>query len=639
VRYLSFRLQIVTGRAGYVVHALSPRGEGRAPFVPPRLPREADGLGPALWRARRHVTAQPGEEPQASPEAMGERLFEALFPGEILRLYERSLDLLAADPEAGLRLKLMLDPRDSDLAPLQALPWELLRQPGTPEFLALSRRRPIVRYLAVPRPVYAAPRPRPLRIVPVAASPSGDDLDPLDLARELRNLREAVGSAAGIEIVTPEVRTLAALRETLGARECHVIHFMGHGGSMPGQAKKVLFFEAEDGRAQPVRGSDLMNKLGDFPTVRLAVLNACESAAVPGGGPPDDAVFDPLAGVASSLVLGGLPAVVAMRSPISDEAAIAFSRALYQRLAAGDPIDAAVAEGRQAVHSADAEALEWAVPVLFMRTPSGELFPEKDILPPPRWGRRLISALVAVLLAGGLGLAIRNWQVERLVTEGASLLEHGQWAAARERFESARTLAPQSAEVLSNLAGTEEKMGDVRAAGEHYRAAQRLQPDSAEHLYNLGHFLNGRRSFAEAYDVLQKSLALDPGRVDTYGELAEAAAGRGMVGRARVLLTTALRLDPGRPALHRRLGELELNAGQAPAAIPHLMEARRRYPLGDLGQVETVALLIQAYDRLGDSSSVCHEIGEFHRLDRPGVTPWAPIVESVARQRDCRPEP
>src|SRR6185295_7584553 len=42
---------------------------------------------------------------------------------------------------------------------LQQLPWELLRQPGTSEALALSRRRPLVRYLAVPQPVYAACRP------------------------------------------------------------------------------------------------------------------------------------------------------------------------------------------------------------------------------------------------------------------------------------------------------------------------------------------------------------------------------------------------------------------------------------------------------------------------------------------------
>jgi hypothetical protein len=348
----------------------------------------------------RNLAAEEGNWPPRSPASIGERLFTALFPGEILRLYERSLDLLETDPAAGLRLELMLDPRDPSLAAFQAFPWELLRQPDMPESPALSRRRPIVRFLAVPRTVYAAPRPTVLRIVAVAANPRQAGFDPLNLPRELRNLQEAVGSALGLDIVTPRAPTLAALRQTLLAQECHVLHFMGHGGSIAGQTERGLFFETEDGNADPVSGADLVNKLADFPRLRLAVLNACESAA---GG----AGFDPFAGVASSLVLGGLPAVVAMQLPISDQAAIAFSQAFYDRIAAGDPVDAAVAEGRQAVHSANRESFEWATPVLFMRTPNGELYPEKDIVAQrPMWSRWALASLLILSLAVGLKLFI-----------------------------------------------------------------------------------------------------------------------------------------------------------------------------------------------------------------------------------------
>jgi hypothetical protein len=349
MRYEDFRLQIALGpTTGYVVHAQAPRGgEGREAFVPPK----------------------PGQ----SPEAIGARLFEALFPGKILRLYERSVDALAGDPEAGLRIKLMFDPSDPDLAALQALPWELLRQPGTPDFLALSRRRPVIRYLEIPRPVYAAPRPQPFRIVVVASNPEHEVLGKLDLARELRNLKKAVRSVQGLEVVTPEAPTLAALRKVLRKKDCHALHFMGHGGEISGQSEGVLYFAAGDGRAQPVRGPDLVNKLVDFPSIRLIVLNACESAAMP-------EMIEPFAGVANSLVLSGVPAVIAMQHPISDEAAIAFSRAFYQSLAAGDPIDAAVAEGRQGVHSRAPAEADWATPILYMRTPTGELFPENDIL-------------------------------------------------------------------------------------------------------------------------------------------------------------------------------------------------------------------------------------------------------------------
>jgi len=303
---------------------------------------------------------------------------------------------LEADPNSGLRLELMLDPRDPNLAAFQAFPWELLRQPDTPEFPVLSRRQPLVRYLAVPKPVYAANRPAVLRILVVAANPrSGGLRGSLDIDRELHNLQQAVGSAPNLEIVTPQAPTLTSLRQALLDQECHVLHFIGHGGLEAENEERVLFFESGSGSADPVRGKDLLNKLTDFPTLRLAFLNACESGAVSAISAPP--AFDPFAGVANSLVLGGLPAVIAMQFTVSDQAAIAFSRSFYQRLAQGDPVDAAVAEGRQAMHSANSAGFEWATPVLFMRTRSGELYPAKDISPEQTATSRRALGLAIVL--------------------------------------------------------------------------------------------------------------------------------------------------------------------------------------------------------------------------------------------------
>lgn len=553
---------------------------------------------------------------------MGERLFEALFPGEILRLYERSLDLLEGDPEAGLCLELMLDPRTAGVAALQELPWELMRQPGTPEFLALSRRRPLVRYLAVPRAIYTPRRVEALRVLAVSANPRSHHLEPLDLARELRNLEKAVASTGSLELVRPEAPTLAALRQACLERECQVLHFMGHGGSVPGGAEGVLFFETEAGRADPVRGVDLVNKLADFPTLRLVVLNACDSAAS-----PDSTRSDPLASVAGSLVLGGMPAVVAMQLPLSDQAAIAFSRSFYQRLAAGDQIEVAVAEGRQAVHSADPEGIEWATPVLFLR---GQEAPARGR--PARW---LTSLLLGLLLVAVLVIAGWSWWRGQLLIQGVAHFEQRQWSEARERFRAALRLAPGSAEILSNLAATEERLGDSRAAEDHYREAVSQRPDSPEHLFNLGHFLNGRERYGEAYPILQQAALSEPDRVDAHGELAHAALALGMLDKARVALSTGLRLDPERPALHRLLGELELKAGNPREAIPHLNEARRRYAIGEMGRVETIWLLIQVYERLGNAGSVCRELQEFRRLDEPGIAPWAPAAASVAARFQC----
>ena len=105
----------------------------------------------------------------------------------------------------------------------------------------------------------------------------------------------------------------------------------------------------------------------DFTSLRLVFLNACRTAEL------SDAV-DPFAGLAAALVMAGVPAVLGMQIPISDAAAIAFSGAFYQRLAAGDPIDTATVEGRMAVHLKDPDSQEWATPVLFLRSQDGHLF-------------------------------------------------------------------------------------------------------------------------------------------------------------------------------------------------------------------------------------------------------------------------
>jgi pyruvate/2-oxoglutarate dehydrogenase complex dihydrolipoamide acyltransferase (E2) component len=77
-------------------------------------------------------------------------------------------------------------------------------------------------------------------------------------------------------------------------------------------------------------------------------------------------------GTAATLVRRGIPAVVAMQYQITDEAAIEFSRAFYEALADGWPVDAAVTDARVAV-SMDS-MLEWGTPVLYMRSPDGRLF-------------------------------------------------------------------------------------------------------------------------------------------------------------------------------------------------------------------------------------------------------------------------
>ena len=150
--------------------------------------------------------------------------------------------------------------------------------------------------------------------------------------------------------------------------------------------------------AVPVDGTVLANLLADQVSLRLVVLNSCKGART--------SLQDAYAGIATTLVGLGVPAVVAMQFEISDEAAVVFAEELYTNLIGQQaPIDVAVAEARKAVLAGIGNG-EWATPVLFVQDPDVALF---DFRPRRRDGAapshppvppRGPSALVAAVAAG-----------------------------------------------------------------------------------------------------------------------------------------------------------------------------------------------------------------------------------------------
>jgi hypothetical protein len=101
--------------------------------------------------------------------------------------------------------------------------------------------------------------------------------------------------------------------------------------------------------------------------VAVVVLNACQSAT--------EDTSPALMGLAPNLIRAGVPAVVAMQYSIADSSAVHFSRALYEVLAEGGPLDAAVTEGRKAISAHVSEdSMDWGIPVLFMRSSDGVIW-------------------------------------------------------------------------------------------------------------------------------------------------------------------------------------------------------------------------------------------------------------------------
>ncbi|MES2304609.1 MAG: CHAT domain-containing protein [Gemmatimonadota bacterium] len=371
MEYLDFIIRIESRRGEFFVVGIeSPAGEGsselRLPFAPADVGALLGGVGHAVRGTREIIIRAEQGAAHHHPPTLGDMLFQALFSGPCRDLFNTSLGHIQGR-EIGLRIKLHIDPNDPDLAGLASLPWELMYRAETRDFLSLSRGTPLVRYLDVQRPFALLPFSPPLRILVAVSSPAG--APPLDLAHERKAIETTWGKRADVAVDFLDRVTSRQLTDRLAARHYHVLHFMGHGDFDPDRGTGVLLLEDDAGQPSPIDGATLGMLLRDVASMRLVFLNACNTARV-GSGPG----LDPFAGVASALVMAGVPAVVAMQFPISDNAAIEFASTFYPRLVEGFPVDAAVAEARKAIRMADRKSWEWATPVLFMRSKDGALF-------------------------------------------------------------------------------------------------------------------------------------------------------------------------------------------------------------------------------------------------------------------------
>ena len=290
----------------------------------------------------------------------GGALFKALFNGQIHELYRDALTQ-ARIHGRGVRITLCL----SGVPELIDVPWEYLFD--DPDFLAMSAFTPVVRYLDLPRPHRPLLVEPPLRVLGVISSPA--EYERLDVERERENLERALSALqqiGAVDVHWLERPTLGALLKALQTSTFHAFHYIGHGVFDREAQRGVLLLEDDSGWARPVSGDKLGMILHDFSSLRLAILNACEGART--------ARLDPFAGVAGSLVQRDIPAVVAMQSQISDEAAIVFASSFYEQVAAGSPVDASLAAARLAILAERSDDIEWGTPVLFMRVPDGRIF-------------------------------------------------------------------------------------------------------------------------------------------------------------------------------------------------------------------------------------------------------------------------
>ena len=356
-------------------------------------------LGKTRERVKRDdIDADEGA--QTPVETFGAELFKAVFDKDVGRAFKFSVEAAKKD---GFELRLRLRLGDDELS---KLPWEYLYDADGGGFVALSGI-PIIRYVELPKPVRNLGARPPLQVLVVAASPK--DEPELDIEEEWQILQKALKELEDkntLKLTRLTKPTFKSLETELSAKKIrkqyHILHFIGHGNLDQESGQGNLIFENEDGNSHSVNSEQLGYILDSHNSLKLVFLNACKGASFKG---------DPFSSVARALVKKGIPAVVAMQFRITDSSAIILAQRFYQALAEGVDADTALATARRAVYVQDKyeKNFEWGTPVLFMRSPDGQLFDPK----PPFSLPRIVLILAIFVLGSVLAFVLAiNWPLK-----------------------------------------------------------------------------------------------------------------------------------------------------------------------------------------------------------------------------------
>lgn len=282
---------------------------------------------------------------------LGAQLHALLMPGKIRDCFNLSMQE-AKNKNLGLRIVLRIDSNSPRLA---VFPWECLRDD---KFFSLNTKSPIVRHVEVVAAQSPVKVDLPLRILGMVGHRK--DLDVEQEQRRLQNIIDKITPQGNVELVWRKGTKWELQRALSGDEKWHVFHFIGHGGF--DQQAKICLLNEETGEPEDLPADQLGTLLATHATLQLAVLNSCE-----GGRVDAENYYSSLGAV---LGQHEIPAVISMQNPITDRAAIDFSRMLYTSLLENRrSIEAAVTQARIAIQASE----EWSTPVVHIRTSGGRL--------------------------------------------------------------------------------------------------------------------------------------------------------------------------------------------------------------------------------------------------------------------------
>jgi tetratricopeptide (TPR) repeat protein/CHAT domain-containing protein len=269
----------------------------------------------------------------------------------------------------------------SDVPEILNLPWELIAADSS-NFIGLDAKF-TVRRLPKKDVLLAAANtqlpPRPLRILFMACAPR--EQTQLEFEREEDAIIKAIAKAGtNVAFDSGDAGTFEELLERINEFQPHVVHLTGH-GVVKDDGLGYFAFEDERGDMDLRSSVDMREQLFSGSGVQLAFISGCQT----GKAPPIAA----MGGICQGLVSEEVPMAIGWAASIADDIATQFAARFYKTLAAGQSVDRALTQARQAIRKTcdDRGYPGWTLPVLYSATRQAMVFDtdlQRQPVPPPR---------------------------------------------------------------------------------------------------------------------------------------------------------------------------------------------------------------------------------------------------------------
>lgn len=304
-------------------------------------------------------------------KSLGKLLFRILIGGTLTAHFVIAINNALSNR---LQLRLNLDQRHrfGDFR-AAALPWEILyHEPFG--FLATNSQFTLSRYIGLNESTERPLDNLPLRVLFVGAKP--EDLKFIFADPAIESVKEQLEgqiSKDQIHIEPLEHPNRKSLIDKIKEFKPHVLHFMGHGKFEELEGGAIALVNPKNKKAIWISEAETDALFKEWKP-KVVVLVACEGAK--------ESLQAKVPSLAQAIVKKNIE-VVGMRFKLTNKTGMAFTRAFYQSLADGEPLDVATQAARSAIYENDVAGTkrDFGGVVLYMRSAQGIIFPSNKPTP------------------------------------------------------------------------------------------------------------------------------------------------------------------------------------------------------------------------------------------------------------------